>query len=186
MLTPVLTLTEIALREVPDGSLANECLSKALAAAERATETVKQLLAFSRAETPEREPYQFRHLVRNAVALVRATVPATIKVKSDLTDARGYVLTDPTQVHQVLMNLASNAKDAMQAKGRSRSRSTRVETTDQLGTKSIDNGPCMVLKVRDTGEGISEEAAEKIFDPFFTTKAVNEGTGLGLSVVHGS
>lgn len=185
MLTPVLTLTEIALREVPDGSIANECLSKALLAAERATETVKQLLAFSRAETPERQVHQFQHVVRNAVALVRATMPATVKVDGEVPEGDGYVLTDPTQIHQLLMNLASNARDAMRDKGTLTISLQRLESTATLGTKSVDDGPCMILKVRDTGDGIPTEAIERVFDPFFTTKGVNEGTGLGLSVVHG-
>ncbi|HUJ70340.1 MAG TPA: ATP-binding protein, partial [Syntrophorhabdales bacterium] len=152
----------------------------------RGREIVRQMLAFARKAEQEKKPLAMSGIVTDSVKLLRATTPSTINIRvNPLTEA--LILGDPTQIQQVLMNLCTNAIHAMREKGGS----LDIELSDHSVSPSngdphgIEPGQYVKLSVRDTGIGIPADIMDKIFDPFFTTKKIGEGTGLGLSVVHG-
>ncbi len=187
-LTPVLGLTELVLDDMPAGSQARANLEQVMAAGEHGKELVAQILAFSRQHAPDREPVDLRRLTRESLAFLRATLPATIDIREDLDEGAAYVLAVPAQIHQILMNLSSNARDAMGL--------TPGVLTIALNQVDVDEGsaalhaelkpgPHVKLTVCDTGPGMDRGTLGRIFDPFFTTKRVGDGTGMGLSVVHG-
>jgi CheY-like chemotaxis protein len=158
-----------------------------LKAGDRARGLVNQILAFSRATEQETRPVVVKHIAKEVLKLLQATLPSTIEIKSDL-QSGAAILADPTQIHQVMMNLCTNASHAMQDKG-GRLMITLAETA--LNEKvqgphtGLKPGPYLKLMVSDTGSGIHADIIERIFDPFFTTKKPGEGTGMGLAVVHG-
>jgi len=153
----------------------------------RGRELVRQMLTFSRKTEHERKPLLVSSIVKESVRLIRASIPATISITLDVKNESGMILGDPVQVQQVLMNLCTNAAHAMREKGGT----LDINLSDHSVSPSngdphgIAPGLYMKLAVRDTGTGISSDIMDKIFDPFFTTKNVGEGSGLGLSVVHG-
>ncbi|MFW5728349.1 MAG: PAS domain S-box protein [Spirochaetota bacterium] len=155
-----------------------------LKAAGRAKGLVKQVLTFSRQAETERQPVEVRLIIKETLRLMTAALPATIELKTDLT-SRAQVNADPTQLHQVFMNLFTNAYHAMRDTGGTLSTTTRDIELSPGNSYGLDPGPYMRIDVVDTGHGIEPEVAERIFEPYFTTKGVEEGTGLGLSVVHG-
>ena len=148
---------------------------------------MRQLLAFSRKAEQEKKPLRVNSIVKETVRLVRASTPTTVSITTRAASDSGLIFADPTQVQQVLMNLCTNAAYAMRAKGGVLDiELSNVSVSSSEGNPhGIEPGPYMKLTVRDTGTGIPSEIIEKIFDPFFTTKGLGEGTGLGLSVVHG-
>jgi PAS domain S-box-containing protein len=158
-----------------------------LKAGNRAKELVQQILTFSRQSEQELKPVSVATIVKEALKLLRASLPATIEIKPDLRSA-SLVMGDPTQIHQILMNLCTNASHAMQAKGGI----LKVDLQDMvLGSEvacqypDLKSGAYLRLTVSDTGHGMSSSVVDQIFNPFFTTKEKGEGTGMGLSVVHG-
>ena len=179
--------TEIAQWETPEDSSLRKNLQEVLKAANRATELVKQILAFSRQREQEVKPVQVGLIVKEALRMLRASLPSTIEILSDV-NTKTVVQVDPTQMHQVLMNLCTNAGHAMQDKGGVLSVNLK---NANLGPESIQPhsglqpGPHVRLTVKDTGHGIPPAVLDRIFDPFFTTKGPGVGTGLGLAVVHG-
>lgn len=187
-LTPVLGLTELVMDELPEGSQARTNLERVLSAGERGTELVAQILAFSREHAPDRQSVDLCHLTRESLALLHATLPATIEIRGDLDDGEAYVLAVPTQIHQILMNLGSNARDAMgQMPGILTIALKRVDVDEDVAARhpELKPGSHVKLTVSDTGPGMDRGTIGRIFDPFFTTKPVGDGTGMGLSVVHG-
>jgi signal transduction histidine kinase/CheY-like chemotaxis protein len=187
ILTPILGLAELGLRKSGDAGPFRRDFDLILKAGERARDLVNQLLLFSRRQEQERKNLLLAPVLKEALKLLRAALPATIQfqVHLDAEDAR--VLANPTQIHQILMNLCTNAGHAMEVGGgvlRVDLARTRVEAGDPLATL-IPPGPYVVLQVADTGCGMTKEVQERIFEPFFTTKGPGQGTGLGLSVVHG-
>jgi len=187
-LTPVLGLTELVLEDMPVGSRARENLERVLAAGEHGKELVAQILAFSREAAPDRKPLDLCGLIRESLALVRATFPATIDIREDIDEGVPSVLAVPTQVHQILMNLASNAQHAMGMKpGVLTIALKRVDVDEGSAAlhEELKPGPHAKLTIGDTGPGMDRGTLGRIFDPFFTTKPVGDGTGMGLSVVHG-
>jgi PAS domain S-box-containing protein len=157
-------------------------LEQILAASERARELVLQILAYSRKGQDERKPGQLHLLVEDALALLRKTIPSVIDIRVDLDPDTGYALVNATQIHQVVMNLCSNAYAAMKSGGGTLS--VRLAPAPEAGAQPGD-GRCALLTVRDTGVGMAPEVLERVFDPYFTTKGPGEGSGMGLSVVHG-
>ncbi|HEX2861042.1 MAG TPA: ATP-binding protein, partial [Lacunisphaera sp.] len=143
---------------------------------------VRQLLAFSRNLAQDRVPVDPRQLLRDMVRLMEATFPKEIRVVEAVADGSEMVEAEPTQLHQVLMNLCVNARDAMPEGG---TITLRLERVDLPETSELKAGPYLALRVADTGQGIPPEIRERIFDPFFTTKPLGKGTGLGLASVHG-
>jgi CheY-like chemotaxis protein/two-component sensor histidine kinase len=148
---------------------------------------VKQILAFSRQAQEQKIPMQPAVIVKEAITLLRSSLPTTITIHQDIDSDAGMVLADPTQIHQIIMNLCTNAFHAMEAKGGTLTISLqkKILSKDDLSTEpDLQSGTFVQLSIRDTGEGILPEMREKIFDPFFTTKEVGKGTGLGLSMVY--
>ena len=179
--------TEIALWSIPDTLPAKGQLEEVLKAAKRAKDLVQQILAFSRRGEKEKKPVQVSLILGEALRMLRATIPSTIDIRSDIR-SRSTVLGDPTQIHQVLMNLCTNAVHAMHERGEI----LEVTLTDVVLEQKVDDchsghpaGLHVQLTVKDAGHGIDPAILDRIFDPFFTTKAAGAGTGLGLAVVHG-
>jgi PAS domain S-box-containing protein len=178
--------SEMAQMDASDGSRVREDLQEVLKATHRAKDLVQQILAFSRRGEQERKSVQVGLIVKEVLKMLRASLPSTVEIKMDVT-SRAVVFADPTQVHQVLMNLCTNAAHAMRDHGGV----LEVSLTDVLTPESISRhsdllpGPYVKLTVKDTGQGIDPLVLDRIFDPFFTTKEKGVGTGLGLSVVHG-
>jgi PAS domain S-box-containing protein len=178
---------EMALRDVPKGSRLARDLDTIMLAGERGRALVERVLTFSRSAVGERVPVHVERVVREVLDQVMAKLPSNVTVHPKLHGGRAAVLGDPTQVHQVVANLATNAIQAMPAGGTLRIE-LAVERVDQARTATIGGcgaGEYVVLTVVDAGVGMAPEIVDRIFDPFFTTKEVGTGTGLGLSLVHG-
>jgi len=131
---------------------------------------------------------KMQHIVKEALKLIRSTIPATIDIKSDIRKECGLINADPTQIHQIVMNLATNAYHAMEETGGTMTislKEVQLNEQEDIGGQDVNKGIYACLTLSDTGKGIPAEIMEKIFDPFFTTKKQGKGTGLGLSSVHG-
>jgi len=189
ILSAIIGYTELAEYEIPEGSKTREKLKEVLKAGRRAKDLVKQILAFSRQGDQERKPLQIGHIVKEALKLLRASLPTTIEIRRNIEPDTGIIEADPTQIHQVLMNLCTNAAHAMNNKGGMLEvgiRNVEVENEDiGLEYPNVPPGRYVMLTIRDTGHGMSAGVVERIFDPYYTTKEKGEGTGLGLAVVHG-
>jgi len=173
--------------EAADNPSLLEHLENLDTAARRATELVSQILTFSRQNKAAREPVKLNHIVLEALKLLRASLPATIRIQTGLAETP-VVLANPTAIHQVLMNLGTNAWHAMRHQPgvlKVEMGVVEVEADFALTHPDLRPGPHVRLSVCDTGCGMDHATVERIFDPFFTTKDVGEGTGLGLAVVHG-
>ena len=189
ILGAILGYTEIALTDPKVDERLRRYLNQVYTAGERATDLVKQILAFSRQSDQKPRPLRVSPIVKEVMKLLRASLPTTIKIRQDIQSEPDTVLADPTQLHQILMNLCTNAGHAMrETKGELKVSLVPVEIKPH-DSLIIYHGliPDMYLKlmVSDTGAGIAPEIMDRIFDPFFTTKGSGEGTGMGLSVVHG-
>lgn len=158
-----------------------EFLEEILKAARRGKELVKQILTFSRQSMPMMQPLQTASIVAEAVKFLRASTPSTVDIRLDIAPDSGNILADPTQIYQLLINLCSNAVQAMQEKGTLQISLADANPPDNQ-EKSISH---VRLSVEDSGKGIDKNAQEHIFEPFYTTKEIGKGTGLGLAVVHG-
>ena len=157
-------------------------------ACDRAKDLVSQILTFSRQHETERKPLLLTPLIRETMKLLRSSLPSTIEIRLQCLNRNDTVLADPIQIHQVLMNLCTNAAHAMGKKGgvlEIKVTEEDLRGTDIISHAGLKEGPHLRLEVRDTGHGIDATIMDKIFDPFFTTKEPGEGTGLGLSVVYG-
>jgi PAS domain S-box-containing protein len=161
-----------------------ENLDEVLRASNRAKDLVKQILAFSRRTEQQKMPLQLSLVVKEAMQILRPSLPSTIEINTKIF-SKAFVLADPTQMHQVLMNLCTNAAHAMQDNGGVLQVILTDVVTETPGGQGVQSGKYAELTIRDTGCGIDPALTDLIFDPFFTTKEVGEGTGLGLSVVHG-
>ncbi|MFO7709839.1 MAG: response regulator [Desulfobacterales bacterium] len=188
ILFPIIGYTELALDDVPRESPTGKSLQEVLKASNRAKELVQQILTFSRQNGRERKPIRVSVIVREALKLLRASIPKTIDILTDIDDAAGSVMGDPTQIHQVIMNLGTNAYHAMQETGgriEIRLESVEVGYEETVKRIGIQMGPHLHLVVRDEGVGMDASVLERIFEPYYTTKEPGKGTGLGLSVIHG-
>ena len=157
-------------------------------ASKHARDMVKQILAFSRQNKQERKPIQVAHIVKEALKMLRASLPSTISIQQKIEKNTGIIEADPSQIHQVLMNLCTNAAHAIDEKDGVLNVSLANVDLDQAAAANITDirpGSYLKLSVSDTGDGIPPEAFPQIFNPYFTTKEKGEGTGLGLAVVQG-
>jgi PAS domain S-box-containing protein len=189
ILSAVLGYTEMALEEPKINDRMRRCLDQVFKAGERARDLVKQILAFSRQMDERPRPLRVSPIIKEVLKLLRASLPTTIKIRQDVQSEPDAVLADPTQIHQILMNLCTNAAHAMRGKKGELKVSlvpVNVEPLDDLIIHhDLSSGRYLRLTVSDAGAGIDNEIIGRIFDPFFTTKKPSEGTGLGLSVVYG-
>ncbi len=187
ILAAILGYTQIAIDTSKSHPTTQKHLQAILKATDRAISLVKQILTFSRKTDRETKPMMPKLVIKEALKLLRASLPSTIEIQQSIR-SDDVVLADPTQIHQVIMHLCTNAGHAMQEQGGRLGVSLDAVTFDVKSAKQypgLTPGPHIKLVVTDTGDGISAEIIERIFDPFFTTKPHGEGTGLGLSVVHG-
>ena len=189
ILAAIMGFTELSLFKIPEDNPVRGNLEQVLKAASRASEVVKQILTFTRQGVQERKPVRIAPIVLEALKLLRSSLPSTIEIRQEIEVMPGedVVLADPGQIHQVLMNLGTNAGHAMRTKGGTLSVKLSVITdASQLSVHpDLKAGPHVCITVSDTGHGMDSAVLERIFDPYFTTKGPGEGTGLGLSVVQG-
>lgn len=188
IISAILGNAELALQEVEALSAAQVSLNEIDKAGRRARDLVHQILTFSRDESPKRTPIQLADVIHETVNLIKVTVPPTIQMLVKLDPSTPFVLADATQVEQALLNLCTNA---IQAIGNQRG-SISIELGHNLNSIHVQNerrkgvrGKHVKLTVTDTGIGMDADTAKRIYEPFFTTKPMGQGTGLGLSVVHG-
>jgi PAS domain S-box-containing protein len=188
MLSPIIMGAEMALDEAEQGSEVRLYLEEIKTAAERAADLVRQILVMSRYSEPETKTISFGAILQEFVRFSRATLPTTIQVRHSDTAERDNIEADPTQMQQVLMNLATNAAHAMGAEGGVLDINLTNVAFDPDSFREASAGePATYIKltVKDSGYGMTPEVRERIFEPYFTTKQAGEGSGLGLAVVHG-
>ena len=188
ILSVIIGYTELILMNGNVDSEVKQNLKEIFNASKHARDMVKQILAFSRQSKNERKPIQARHIVKEAIKMLRASLPTTIDIQQKLEKNTGVIEADPTQFHQVLMNLCTNAAHAMHEKdGVLEISLSNIDWGQNAAARppELQPGPYLKLSVSDTGDGIHPEARDQIFEPYFTTKEKSEGTGLGLAVVKG-
>src|SRR5215468_6824714 len=187
LLGAILGYGEMALRNVRAGSRLRRDIESMMIAGERGRALVERILAFSRSGVGEQIAVHVEEVVGETLALFAAKLPPRIVIERRLHAGSAAVMGDPTQIHQVLMNLLTNAVQAMPSGGTLRVSLDRVnfQAPRVVTMGSVAAREYVVMEVSDSGSGIPAEIIEKIFDPFFTTKEVGVGTGLGLSLVHG-
>jgi PAS domain S-box-containing protein len=187
LLASIMGFSELALEDSQSGSLQYENLKCTLVAAQRAADLVGQILTFARQTDTEKTPIQVKHVVTEAIKLLRSTLPSTIKINEQIA-SKSAVLAAPTQLHQVIVNLCSNASHAMQESGGVLTiglTDVELTATHVDPNRLVKAGPNIKLTIADSGHGIAPEIKDRIFDPYYTTKKPGEGTGIGLSVVQG-
>ncbi len=188
ILTIVLGLTQIMLYEAPEESQTRMHLRQVLDAGHRGKDLVHQILAFSHSTDTDHRPTPLTVIVKEVMRFLRTSLPATITIQTHWEDETGVILADPSQIHQIVLNLCANAEHAM--RGQEGFLELRVETVEDgsppvIEPSELSDGPYLRLTVRDTGHGIAPAVLSRIFEPFYTTKQVGEGTGMGLAIVHG-
>jgi signal transduction histidine kinase/ActR/RegA family two-component response regulator len=182
----IIGYSELVLGKTPPGTRAHHNLEQVVIAGRRAADLVRQILAFSRQCPTEKRPLELRPIINEALKLLRATLPTTIAFESDLQQDGTLVNADPPQMHQVFMNLCTNAAHAMRGSHGTLAVTLKRVTIDEHGCKAPrPPAEYVLLRVADTGIGMDPLTMEHMFDPFFTTKEPGEGSGMGLAVVHG-
>ena len=189
ILSAIMGYSEMTLYNISEDSKARGNLEQVLQASNRAKDLVNQILAFSRQSEQTRKPVQIGPLVKETLKLMRASLPTTIEILEHTNENGALIEADPTQIHQVLMNLCTNASDAMSEKGGvlkvDLDRLTIDEKEAALTHPDLNPGIYEMISVSDTGNGMDSATIERIFDPYFTTKKAGKGTGMGLAVAHG-
>lgn len=188
ILGAILGFTELAIYEMPaNTSNAKNHLDEVLKAGGRAKELVQHILSFSRKEAQDRTPIQPGLVVNEALKLLRASIPATIEIQQSIDPCCGNILAESTQIHQVVMNLCTNAAQAMdETGGVLEVDMVSLQADANLAAKlGLQPGKFIRLSVKDSGMGIDQLNIDRIFDPYFTTKGVGKGSGMGLAVVSG-
>jgi PAS domain S-box-containing protein len=185
ILSALVGFAELARESMPAGCTGREDVEQILEASARARDLVRQILDFSRKSRRDKQPLQVGRVAAEALKLLRATLPATVEVR-DRIDLELWAVADPTGFHQIVMNLCTNAFQAMAATGGLLVvELTRADAAAGDIPPSRSPGPCVHLKMSDTGPGMSPEVSSHVFEPYFTTRRSAGGSGLGLSVVHG-
>jgi len=188
ILQSIMLNSELALLEQKPDGMAYHRMENVLRSAKRATDLVRQILLFSRQSEIELKPLQINLIIKEAVKMLRSSIPTTIDIRQDISQGWELVMADPTRLHQIIMNLATNAAHAMREKGGTLSFVSKpVDISDGKpeNCPELKPGPYVLIQVIDTGHGIDPSIITRIFDPFFTTKERGEGTGLGLAVALG-
>jgi PAS domain S-box-containing protein len=188
ILAAILGYAELSASEIPPEHPVKSHLEQIAKAGKRARDVVQQILAFSRKLEQERRPIYLQAILDEALNLLRATLPATVEIETKINATCAPVMADSTQMHQVILNLATNASHAMSAQGgqlRIILEPVWLNGEHSGAHPELSQGKYVCLSVCDTGPGIAPEIQKQIFEPYFTTKSVGEGSGLGLAVVHG-
>ena len=188
ILTPILGYTDMALEELPEESTLRFDMEQINNAAIRGKDLVQQILTFSREVNVEKKPVRLNQVVGEVVNLLKASLPHGIEIKQSIDPGIGIILADPIHIHQIFMNLCTNAVHAMKNSGGVLEIKLDVINVDQKRSKQLNNikiGNYVRMRLSDTGHGMDRRTRERIFEPFFTKKEVGSGSGLGLSVVHG-
>ncbi len=186
ILGAILGFTDMALLQSDPSTPIHDTLLHIRKGGKRAADLVQQILTFSRQSSAEKKPIMVAPLIKESLQLLRASLPSTIRIHQEITAEDALVLADATQLQQIVINLCTNAFQAMRDLGGELTvRLDRIKTRDCQRESHLIQDSCLQLTVSDTGIGIEPAVAERIFDPFFTTKEPGEGTGMGLSVVHG-
>ncbi len=187
ILFPIMGHTQMLMKDVDENSSIKTSLDKIYAGAIRASDLVRQILTFSRQESNQLKPMKIQPVIKEVLKLIRSTIPTTIEIKSDIQADCNSIKADPTQIHQIIMNLTTNAYHAMEEIGGELNVNLKQVELSESDIVSSDmvSGKYACLTITDTGNGMDKELTQKIFDPFFTTKERGKGTGMGLSVVHG-
>ncbi len=188
ILTPILGYTDMALEELPEESNLRFDIEQINSAATRGKDLVQQILTFSREVDFKKKPIRIQPIIAEVLNLIKASLPPNVEIKQSLDPGIGSVFADPTQIHQVLMNLCTNANHAMMKTGGVLEvilDSVWVDKKTEEKITNLKKGEYIRLIISDTGYGMDIKTKERIFEPFFTRKEVGSGSGLGLSVVHG-
>lgn len=187
LLFPIVGLSELLLEDLPHGSPEHENVQEILKAGIRGRDLVKQILAFSRQSEHKKVPLRVQHVLKEVIKLCRSTIPSSIEIRQEIQPDCGLVMANPTQLHQLVMNLMTNAYHAIEESHGNilvQLTETELEVNDSE-RQFIEPGRYALLLISDTGCGIDPALMDKIFEPYFTTKPQGKGTGLGLAVVYG-
>jgi PAS domain S-box-containing protein len=186
ILSIILGNAELAMSDLPDWNPAKGNISEIIHASLRAKDVVRQLLSFSRQSNGSKKPLRLDQILSETLRLIRASTPDRIEIRYQAPDSVDSIKGDPNQIHQILINLCSNAVDAMQdEEGVLEIKLENIRIDLKNPVEHLNPGPYVHLLVKDTGTGIPPEVIHRIFDPYFTTKEFGKGTGMGLAVVHG-
>ncbi|MCG8339411.1 MAG: ATP-binding protein [Proteobacteria bacterium] len=187
ILTSIINSAELAIEDVPIGSMTRKDLKRILNASSRGSNLVKQILTFSRPSHQEFRPINMIKTVSESLELIKSSLPKNISFEEDINPVALFCLGNPTQIHQIVMNLCTNSFQALKGKGGKIEVSLKESYVDQKLSQqlNVNPGSYICLSIADNGPGINQQNIDKIFDPFFSTKNKDIGTGLGLSVVHG-
>ena len=187
ILFPIIGMSELLLEDLPSNSLERENAEEIYKAGKRGKDLVQQILAFSRQANQEKIPMRIQSVLKEVLKLIKSTIPSYIEISQDIQVDCGLVMADPTQIHQVAMNIITNAFHAVEADGGKISITLKetILDSESLSYSKLESERNVVLSVSDTGHGMPQDIQDKIFDPYFTTKKEGKGTGLGLAVVHG-
>ncbi len=188
ILGAIMGYTQLATMDLPVDSEPGQHLQEVLAACFRAKDLVQQILTFSRQTKRENQPIQMAPVINEALKLIRAALPSTIELHQHISQEIMCIRSNPTELHQVLMNLCTNAAHAMHMTGGLISvwaEPVQIDTDFVTRHPELRPGPHVRLCVRDSGHGIEPKSQERLFEPFYTTKGAGEGTGMGLALVHG-
>ncbi len=188
ILAAILGYADLAKDDAPPDSHFARDIEHILTAGLRAKDLVKQILAFSRQGSADRILIKIQPLIKEALKMLRASIPSTIEIKEDIHPQCETIVADPTQIHQIMMNLCTNAFHAMEQSGgvlQVRLAMAHIADGDDSAARQLAAGDYVELTVADTGTGIGPDIIDRIFDPYFTTKEFGKGTGMGLSITHG-
>ncbi|MFC1490459.1 PAS domain S-box protein [Candidatus Latescibacterota bacterium] len=189
ILAAITGFSELALEsDIPEGHMARESLNEILKSSLRATDLVKQILAFSRKSDIQKRPFNVSTIIIDIVKMLKATFPSTIEIKLNITATKDLILAGPSHIEQIVINLCTNAAHAMGDKGGTLTIGLEdmvIDNNSKNNYQEIQSGNYLRLTIQDTGNGMETEILNRIFEPYYSTKSQSEGTGLGLAVVHG-
>lgn len=187
ILTAIMGYAELVQYDLPETGTTRNNIDQILMAGKRAADLVQQILTFSRKAESRRQPLQAHLIIKEALKMLRALLPTTLAIEEHIDPECGSILADPTNIHQIMVNICTNAFHAMEnEKGTLTVNLCRQEIAkEDISESNVSPGPFIVLSVRDTGRGMNKEVMARIFEPYFTTKEMDKGSGLGLAVIHG-
>jgi two-component system cell cycle sensor histidine kinase/response regulator CckA len=187
ILSGILGYAQLGKTNIDNPGKLSRHLEQIIKGSQRAAELVRQILTVSRQYEYEKKPLQICVVVKEVLKLIRATIPAFVEIREDI-NCESIILADPSQIHQIIMNLCTNAYQSMPDTKGTLSvvlKNIKITEKDSFSGFDIKPGDFLKLEISDTGKGMDKHTLEKVFDPYFTTKEIGKGTGLGLALVHG-